>query len=68
MQVLWPPDVKNYLIGKDTDAEKDKRQEEKGMTENEMVGWHHLLNGQEFEQTLGTDDGQGSLACFSPWG
>ena len=68
MQVLWPPDVKNYLIGKDTDAEKDKRQEEKGMTENEMVGWHHLLNGQEFEQTLGTGDGQGSLACFSPWG
>ena len=68
IQVLWPPDVKNCLIGKDTDAGKDRRQKEKGMTENEMVGWHHLLKGQEFEQTLGIGDGQGSLACFSPWG
>ena len=55
-------------IGKDLDAGKDWRQEEKGRTENEMVGWHHRLNGHEFEQTLGVGDGQGSLACCSPWG
>ena len=51
--ILWPPDVKNWLIGKDLDAEKDWRQEEKGTTEEKMVGWHHRLNGHEFEQTLG---------------
>ena len=65
--VLWPPDGKNWLIRKDPDAGKDWRQEEKGMTEDEMVGWHHQLNGHEFEQALGVGDGQGSLACCSPW-
>ena len=65
--ILWPPDGKNWLIGKDPDARKDWRQEEKGMTEDEMVGWHHRLNGQEFEQALGVGDGQESLACHSPW-
>ena len=65
--VLWPPDEKNWLIGKDPDAGKDWRQEAKGMTEDEMVGWHHWLNGHEFEQALGVGDGQGSLACCSPW-
>ena len=65
---LWPPDVKNWLIGKDPDAGIDWRQEEKGMTEDEMVGWHHWLNGHEFEQALKVGDGQGSLACCSPWG
>ena len=61
--VLWPPDVKSRLIGKDPDAGKDWRQEEKGATENEMVGWNH-----RFEQTLGDREGQGRLACCSPWG
>ena len=65
--VLWPPDVKSQLIGKDPDAGKDWGQEEKGMTEDEMVGWHHWLNGQEFEQTQGDSEGQGGLACCSPW-
>ena len=65
--ILWPPDVKNWLIGKDTDAGKDWRQK-KGMTEDEMVGWHHQLNGREFEQTPGVGDGQGSLTCYSPSG
>ena len=65
---LWPPDVKNWLFGKDPDAGKDWRQEEKGMTEDEMVGWHHWLNGHEFEQALRVVDGQGSLVCCSPWG
>ena len=65
--ILWPPDVKNWLIGKDSDAGKDWRQE-KGMTEDEMVGWHHWLDGHEFEQAPGVGDGQGSLACCSPWG
>ena len=65
---LWLPDVKNGLIGKDPDAGKDWRQEEVGMTEDEMVGWHHWLNGHEFEQAPGVGDGQGSLACCSPWG
>ena len=64
---LWPPDAKNWLIGKDSDAGKDWRQE-KGTTEDEMVGWHHWLNGHESEQALVVDDGQGSLACSSPWG
>ena len=66
--VLWPPDGKNELIGKDPDAGKDGRLEEKGTTEDEMVGWHHQLNGREFEQALGDGDGQGILACCSPWG
>ena len=62
--ILWPPEVKNWLIGKDPDAGKDWRQEEKGTIEDEMVGWHYWLNGHEFEQALGVGDGQGSLACF----
>ena len=66
--ILWLPDVKNWLIGKGPDAGKDWRQEKKGMTVDEMVGWHHWLNGQEFEQALGVGDGQGSLAWCSPWG
>ena len=65
--ILWPLDAKNWLIWKDPDAGKDWRQE-KGMTEDEMVGWHHQLNGHEFEQALGVGDGQGSLACRSSWG
>ena len=65
--ILWP-DVKNWLIGKDPDAGKDWRQEEKGMIEDEMVGWHQRLDGYEFEQTPGVGDGQGGLACCSPWG
>ena len=66
--ILWPLDVKNWLIGKDPDAGKDWKQEEKGMAEDEMVGWHHWLSGHEFEQTPGDGDGQGSLVCCSPWG
>ena len=66
--ILWPPDAKSWLIGKDPEAGKDWRQEEKGTTEDEMVGWHHRLNGQEFEQAPGDGDGQGSLVCCSPWG
>ena len=66
--VLWPSDVKNWLICKDPDAGQDWRQEEKGTTEDEMVGWHHWLNEHEFEQALGAGDGQGSLACCSLWG
>ena len=66
--ILWPPDVKNWLIWKDPDTGKDWRQEEKGMTEDEMVGWHHQLDGHECEQTLGVGDGQGSLECCGPWG
>ena len=65
--VLWPPDVKSRLTGKGADAGKDGGQEEEGATEDEMVGWHHGLNGYEFEQTLG-ESGQGSLVCCSPWG
>ena len=57
--ILWPPDAKNQLTGKDPDAGKDWRQEEKGVTEDEMVGWHHWLNGHGFEQTLGDTEGQG---------
>ena len=68
LQYFWPLDVKNWLIGKDSDAGKDWRQEEKGMTEDEMVGWHHQLDGHEFEQAPGVGDGQVSLACCSPWG
>ena len=66
--ILWPPDVKNWLIWKDPDAGKDWRWEEKGKTEDEMVAWHHWLNGHEFEEAPGVSDGQGSLACCSPWG
>ena len=66
--ILWPPDVKNWLIWKDPDAGKDWRQEEKGMTEEEMVGWHHQLNGHEFEQAPGVGNGQENLTCCSPWG
>ena len=66
--ILWPPDVKNCFIGKDPDAGKDWRQEEKGTTEDEMVGWHHWHNGHEFEQAPGVGDGQGRLVCCSPWG
>ena len=60
--------MKSWLIGKDPDAGKDWRQEEKGMTEDEMVGWHHWLDGHEFEQALGVGDGKGSLVCYSSWG
>ena len=66
--ILWPHDAKNWLIGKVRDAGKDWGQEEKGMTEDEMVGWHHWLNGHEFEQAPVVGYGQGSLACCSPWG
>ena len=66
--ILQPPDTKNWHTGKDLDAGKDWRQEEKGMTEGEMVGWHHWPNGLEFEQAPGVGDGQGSLECCSPWG
>ena len=66
--ILWPPDAKNWLIGKDPDAGKDWKQEEKGTREEEMVGWHYRLDGHEFEQALGVGDGQGGLACCSPWG
>ena len=65
---LWPPDVKNWLLGKDSDAGKDWRQEEKGMTEDEMVGWHYQLDGHEIEQALVFGDGQGHLIYCSPWG
>ena len=66
--ILWPSDAKNWLFGKDPDAGKDWRREEKGKTEDEIVGWHHRLDGPEFEQALGVVDGQGSLMCCSPWG
>ena len=66
--ILWPPDAMNWLIWKDPDAGKDWRREEKGMTEDEMVGWHHQLDGHEFKQALGVGDGQGGLAWCSPWG
>ena len=65
--VLWPPDAKNWLIGKDPDAGKDWRWEEKGTTEDEMVWWYHLLDGHEFEQAPGDGDGQGGLVYYSPW-
>ena len=65
--ILWPPDVKSQLIGKDPDTRKDWGQEDKGVTENKMVGWYHWLNKHEFEQTLEDSEGQGSLACCSPW-
>ena len=65
--ILWPPDAKNWLVGKYPDAGKDWRQE-KGTTEDGMVGWHHQLNGHGFEWTAGDDEGQGKLMCCSPWG
>ena len=65
--ILWPPDAKNWLTGKDPDAGEDWRQEEKGMTEGEMVGRHQWLDGHEFEQAPGVGDGQGSLMCCSLW-
>ena len=68
MPILWPLDAKNWLFGKDPDAGKDWRQVKKGATEDEMVGWHHWLNGHEFKQALGDVKGQGSLACCNPWG
>ena len=63
-----PPDAKSWLIGKDPNAGRDWGQEEKGTTEDEMSGWHHRLNGHEFEWTLGVGDGQGGLPCCSSWG
>ena len=66
--ILWPPDAKSWLIGKDPEAGKDWTQEEKEAAENEVVREHHQLNGHESEQTLGNHEGQGSLACCSPWG
>ena len=66
--ILWPPDAKNWLIWKDPHAGKGWRQEDKGMTEDEMVGWHHWFSGHEFEPTPGSGEGQGSLAYCSPWG
>ena len=66
--ILWPSDAKIWLVGKDPDAGKDWKQEEKGTTEDEMVGQHHQLKGPEFEHALGVGDGQVSLACCSPWG
>ena len=66
--ILWPPDANNWLTGRNPDAGKDWRQEVKGMTEDEMVRWHHQLNRHEFEQASGAVDGQGSLVCYSPCG
>ena len=66
--VLWPPHMKSWLIGKDSDAGRDWGQEEKGTTENEMAGWHHRLDGPKFEWTPGVGDGQGGLACCNSWG
>ena len=66
--IPWPADAKSELIRKDPDAGTDWRQEEKSTMEDEMVGWHHWLNGHEFEQAPGDSEGQGSLACCSPWG
>ena len=66
--ILWPPDVKSWLVRKDPDGGKDWRQEEKRMTEDEMIGWRHRLNGNEFEQAPGDGEGKGTLACCSSWG
>ena len=66
--ILWPPDVKSLLIGKDPDAGKDWRQKEKEAAEDEIVGWPDQVSGYESEQTLGDSEGQRSLACCSPWG
>ena len=67
-KILWHPNSKSWLIRKDPDVGKDWRQEEKGTTEDEMVGWHHWVYGHEFEQAPGDGEGQGSLASYSPWG
>ena len=66
--ILWTPDGKNWLMWKDPDAGEDWRWDEKGTTEDEIVGWNHQLEGHEFEQAPGVGDGQGGLACCSPWG
>ena len=66
--ILWPPDGNSWLIGKNPDSRQDWRQEEKGMREDEMVGWHHWLDEHEFEQDPGVGDGQGGLVSCSPWG
>ena len=66
--VLWPSHAKSWLIGKDSDAGRDWGQEEKGMTEDEMAGWHHGLDGRESEWAPGVGDGQGGLACYDSWG
>ena len=66
--ILWPPNAKSWLIGKDSDAGRDWGQEEKGMTEDEMAGWHRRLDGREFEWTPGVGDGQGGLTCCDSWG
>ena len=66
--IFWPADAKSWLIWKDPDAGRDWGQEEKGTTEDEMVGWHHQLYRHEFEHASGVGDGQGSLVCCSPWG
>ena len=66
--ILWPPDAKSWLIGKDPDDRKNWGQEVEGATEVEMAGWHRWLNGHEFEQTLGDHEGQRSLVCCNPWG
>ena len=66
--ILWPPDAKSWLIGKDSDAGRDWGQEEKGTTEDELAGWHHWLNGRESEWTPGVGVGQGGLACCDSWG
>ena len=66
--ILWPHHAKSWLIGKDSDAGRDWGQEEKGTTEDEMAGWHYRLDGFEAEWTPGVGDGQGGLACCSPWG
>ena len=65
--ILWPPDVRSWVTGKDSDAGRDWGQEDKGTTEDEMAGWHHRLNGHEFEWTPGVGDGQGGLACCDSW-
>ena len=65
--ILWPPDMKNWLTEKDPDAGKDWRREEKETTKDEMTGWHHWLDGHDFEQTLGDGEGQASLACYRLW-
>ena len=66
--ILWLSDVENWLLRKNSDAGRDWGQEKKGMTEDEMVGWHHRLDGHEFQQASGVGDGQGSLVCCTPWG
>ena len=66
--ILWPPHMKDWLIGKDLDARRDWGQEEKGTTEDEMAGWHHRFDGHEFEWTPGVGDGQGGLAYWDSWG